>query len=142
MTKGWLNLPSSGSDCISLVVLENYEPKLSYVLAELFNVFFNGILFLMLLESLICGLYLRMCRGLWLNAFVLLVSFLFLIKCFEKKAGQKIKFLSVYLSLSPSVYLTVCWFVYPSNHLSVRPSVTCHISGTVDNMIIIFGTHV
>ena len=27
----------SGPDCIPVVVLENYEPELSYILAELFN---------------------------------------------------------------------------------------------------------
>ena len=27
----------SGPDCILLVVLKNYEPELSYILAELFN---------------------------------------------------------------------------------------------------------
>ena len=28
---------ASGSDCIPVVVLKNYEPELSYILAELFN---------------------------------------------------------------------------------------------------------
>ena len=28
---------ASGPDCIPLVVLKNYEPELSYILAELFN---------------------------------------------------------------------------------------------------------
>ena len=28
---------ASGPDCIPVVVLKNYEPKLSYTLAELFN---------------------------------------------------------------------------------------------------------
>ena len=28
---------ASGPDCISVVVLKNYEPELSYILAELFN---------------------------------------------------------------------------------------------------------
>ena len=75
--------------------------------------FFNGILFLMLLESLICGLCLRMmCRGLWLNAFALLVSFLFLVKCFEKKAGQKIKFFKWGTHF-------FCPFIYPSVHQSI-----------------------
>ena len=28
---------ASGTDCIPVVVLKNYEPELSYILAELFN---------------------------------------------------------------------------------------------------------
>ena len=28
---------ASGSDCIPVVVLKNWEPELSYILAELFN---------------------------------------------------------------------------------------------------------
>ena len=30
---------ASGPDCISVVVLKNYEPKLSYILTELFNMY-------------------------------------------------------------------------------------------------------
>ena len=30
---------TSGPDCIPVVVLKNYEPELSYILAELFNMF-------------------------------------------------------------------------------------------------------
>ena len=30
-------LKASGPDCIPVVVLKNYEPELSYILAELFN---------------------------------------------------------------------------------------------------------
>ena len=33
-----LDLPkASGPDCIPVVILKNYEPELSYILAELFN---------------------------------------------------------------------------------------------------------
>ena len=42
---------ASGPDCIPVVVLKNYEPELSYILAELFNYVSKG--FSRLLESLI-----------------------------------------------------------------------------------------
>ena len=48
---------ASGPDCIQGVVLKNYEPELSYILAELFNKRLKeGVLFSSLLESFISGL--------------------------------------------------------------------------------------
>ena len=41
-------------DCISMAVLKNYEFELSYILADLFNVFLKEPLFFRLLESFIC----------------------------------------------------------------------------------------
>ena len=52
-----MNLDSSktsGPDCISEVVVKNCEPKLSYILAELFNMCLK-VLFFRLLEGLIDG---------------------------------------------------------------------------------------
>ena len=52
-----MNLDSSkacGPDCIPVVVLENCESKLSYILADLFNMS-EGCLFSSLLEGLIGG---------------------------------------------------------------------------------------
>ena len=46
---------ASGLDCIPVVVLKNYEPELSCILAEHFNNVFEGILFFRLLECLIGG---------------------------------------------------------------------------------------
>ena len=46
---------ASGSDCIPVVVLKNWEPELSYILVELFNMC-EGVLFSRLLEGLIAGL--------------------------------------------------------------------------------------
>ena len=46
---------ASGSDFIPVVVLKNWEPELSYILAELFNMC-EGVLFSRLLEGLIAGL--------------------------------------------------------------------------------------
>ena len=40
--KGIMNFDSpkvSGPDCIPVVVLKNFEPELSYIVAELFNFF-------------------------------------------------------------------------------------------------------
>ena len=39
----------SGADCITLVVLDNCEPELSFMLPELFNIFSRS------LEGSICG---------------------------------------------------------------------------------------
>ena len=60
----------SGPDCIPVVVLKNYKPELSYILAELFNKY---------LKELV-GLYLRMLgKGLQLKTTALLVFFLWLV---------------------------------------------------------------
>ena len=47
---------TSGLDCIPVVVLKNYEPELSYILAELFNKCFKESCFSRLLEGFISGL--------------------------------------------------------------------------------------
>ena len=44
-----------GPDCIPMVVLKNCQSELSYILAELSNMYFKGILFSGLLEGLIRG---------------------------------------------------------------------------------------
>ena len=43
----------SGLDCIPVVVLKNYEPELSQILPELFNMCLKKVLFSRLLEGLI-----------------------------------------------------------------------------------------
>ena len=53
-----MNLDSSKAsdcDCIPVVVLKNCEPELSYILAQLFNMFLKESCFSRLLESLISG---------------------------------------------------------------------------------------
>ena len=45
---------ASGPDCIPVVVLKNCEPKLSYILAELFNKCLR-VLFSRLLDGFISG---------------------------------------------------------------------------------------
>ena len=53
-----MNLDSSKAsdcDCIPVVVLKNCEPELSYILAQLFNMFLKESCFSRLLERLIGG---------------------------------------------------------------------------------------
>ena len=50
--------------------------------------------------------------------------------------------LSVCPSIPPSVCLFVCLPIRPSIRLSAHPSIVHHISGTVCHVIIISGTHV
>ena len=45
----------SGADCIPVLVLKNYEPELSYKLAELFNKCLKEAFFCRLLEGFIPG---------------------------------------------------------------------------------------
>ena len=49
------SLNASSLDCIPVVVLINCELELSYILAELFNISFEGILFSRLSEDVISG---------------------------------------------------------------------------------------
>ena len=49
------SLKASSLDCIPVVVLKNCELELSYILAELFNISFEGILFSRLSEDVISG---------------------------------------------------------------------------------------
>ena len=75
---------ASGPACISVVVLKNCEPELSYILAELFNMCLKGFCFpdcwkfsSVLLYSGMLG------KGLQLKATALLVFFLWLVKCLK-----------------------------------------------------------
>ena len=84
-----------GSDFITVVVLKNREPELSYILAELFNKCLKGSSYVFQIEGFIVGpcMYLRMLgKGLQLKATVLLlVFFLVVSEVFEKLV--KIEFL-------------------------------------------------
>ena len=76
-----LDLPkTSGPDCIPVVVLKNCEPKLSYILAGLFNRFLSLVFHIAGRFHQWC-LYLRMLgKGLQLKTVVLLVFFLWSVK--------------------------------------------------------------
>ena len=72
---------ASGLDCIPVVVLKNCEPKLSYILAKLFNNFLKESCFSDCWKVSRWSLYLRMLgKGLLLKTTVRLVFFLWLIK--------------------------------------------------------------
>ena len=72
---------ASGPDCIPVVVLKNYEPKLSYILAVLFNICLKESFFQIIGRSHWWSLYLRMLgKGLLLKTTALLVFFLWLVK--------------------------------------------------------------
>ena len=72
---------ASGPDCIPVVVLKNYEPKLSYILAALFNICLKESFFQIIGRSHWWSLYLRMLgKGLLLKTTALLVFFLWLVK--------------------------------------------------------------
>ena len=65
-------------DCIPVVVLKNREPKLSYILAELFN---KSLVFQIVGRFHQWSMYLRMLgNGLQLKTTTLLVFFLLLLK--------------------------------------------------------------
>ena len=69
---------TSGPDCTLVVVLKKCEPKLSYILAELFN---KCLLFQIVGRFHWWSLYLRMLgKGLQLKTTTLLVFFLWLLK--------------------------------------------------------------
>ena len=71
---------ASGPDCIPVVVLKNYEPKLSYILAGLFNRFLSLVFHIAGRFHQWCP-YLRMLgKGLQLKTVVLLVFFLWSVK--------------------------------------------------------------
>ena len=60
-----MNLDSSkapGPDCIPVVVLKNYEPELSYILAELFNIYLKSLVFQIVGRSHQWSMNLRMFR--------------------------------------------------------------------------------
>ena len=67
---------ASGPDCIPVVVLKNYEPELSYILAELFNKCLRSLVFQTVGKFHLWSLYLRMLgKGLQLKTTTLLVFF-------------------------------------------------------------------
>ena len=53
----------SGPDCIPVVVLKNCEPERSYILAELFDMYLEGVFFSRLLEGLVGGPCIQECWG-------------------------------------------------------------------------------
>ena len=72
---------ASGPDCIPVVVLENCEPELSYILAELFNKCLNNFCFQIVRRSHRWSLYLRMLgKFLPIKNTILLVFFLRLVE--------------------------------------------------------------
>ena len=72
---------TSGPDCIPLVVLKNYEPELSYILAGLFNISLNESCFIDFWKASSLARYLRMFgKGLQLQTIAQLVLFLWLVK--------------------------------------------------------------
>ena len=72
----------SGPDCVPVVVLKNCDPGLSYILAELFNKYLKQSCFPEVGRFSQCSLYLRMLeKGQQLKTTVLLVFFLWLVKC-------------------------------------------------------------
>ena len=54
---------ASGPNCIPVVVLKNCQPELSCILAELFNILSERLLFSRLLEGLIGGPCIQKCWG-------------------------------------------------------------------------------
>ena len=58
-----LDSKASGPDSIPVVVLKNYEPELSYILAELFDMCQERDLFSRLLEGFIGGPCIQECWG-------------------------------------------------------------------------------
>ena len=70
------SLNTSGPDCISLVLLKNCQPELSYILAEIFNVCLKESCFPDCWKVSLVALYLRMLgKGLMLKTTTLLVFF-------------------------------------------------------------------
>ena len=71
---------ASGPDCIPVVVLKNYEPELSYILAELFSKCLKEFTSCCLKVSSVVPIFKMLGKGLQLKATVLLVFFLWLVK--------------------------------------------------------------
>ena len=72
---------ASGPDGIPVVVLKNYERKLSYVLAELFSIGLKESSFLDCWNvSFVVSVFKNVGEGLLLKTMVLLVFFLWLVK--------------------------------------------------------------
>ena len=74
----------SGPDCIPVVVLKNYEPELSYILAELFNKCLTESCFPDCLKvSSVVSVFNNVGKGLQLKTTALLVFFLWLVKSWK-----------------------------------------------------------
>ena len=72
---------ASVSDCMPMVVLKNYEPELSYILAELFNMCLKESCFQIFGRSHWWSQYLRILgKDLLLKTTILLLFFLWLVK--------------------------------------------------------------
>ena len=72
---------ASGPDCIPVVVLKNCEPKLSYILAELFKKCLKDSCFLDCFKvSLVVPVFEMLGKGLKLKTTTLLILFLWLVK--------------------------------------------------------------
>ena len=72
---------ASGPDCIPVVILKNFEPELSYILVELFNMSMKESCFQIVGRFHRWSLYLRMLgKGLQLKTSNLLVFFLWSLK--------------------------------------------------------------
>ena len=72
---------ASGHHCIPVVVLKNFEPELSYILAEPFKSALRSLVFQIVGRFHQWSLYLRMLgKGLPLKTMALLVFFLWLVK--------------------------------------------------------------
>ena len=75
----------SGPDCISVVVLKNYEFELSHTLADLFNMFLKEQPFPDCWKVSSVVLVFNMSgRALWLKATILLAFFLLLVRSLKK----------------------------------------------------------
>ena len=77
-----LNLSKvSGTDCVPVVVLTNFQPELSCIVGELFNMCLKESCFQIVGSSLWCFLYLRILgQSLLLKGTTLFVFFLWLVK--------------------------------------------------------------
>ena len=72
---------ASGPDCIPVVVLKNCEPKLSYILAELFKKCLKDSCFLDCFKvSLVVPVFKMLGKGVKLKTTTLLILFLWLVK--------------------------------------------------------------
>ena len=81
----------SGPDCIPVALLENCEPELSYILAELFNTYLKESCFPDCWRIHQCSVYFRMLgKGLLLKTAAVLVFFLWLVKSLKKLVNNRI----------------------------------------------------
>ena len=81
---------ASGPDCIPVVVLKNYEPEISYILAELSISVLRSLVFQILGRVHQWSLYLRMLgKGLQLKTTALLIFSLWLVKYLKKLVNNR-----------------------------------------------------